>query len=43
MFEYLCNMGALRRARNQVVGLPIRIPDSDGAPARVIAVEEDAP
>ncbi|WP_137179779.1 cyclase family protein [Roseomonas sp. AR75] len=42
MFEYLCNMGALRQARNTVVGLPIRLPDSDGAPARVI-VMEDAP
>jgi hypothetical protein len=34
-------MGALRQPRNQVFGLPIRLPDSDGAPARVIAVEED--
>ena len=42
MFEYLCNMGALTQARNQVVGLPIKIPDSDGAPARVIAMEEEA-
>ena len=40
MFEYLCNMGALTQARNQVVGLPIKIPDSDGAPARVIAMED---
>ena len=42
MFEYLCNMGALRQARNQVVGLPVKIPDSDGAPARVIAIEDEA-
>jgi kynurenine formamidase len=42
MFEYLCNMGALSKPRNQVVGLPIRLPDSDGAPARVIAIEEAA-
>ena len=41
MFEYLRNMGALRQARNQIVALPIRIPDSDGAPARVIAMEEE--
>jgi arylformamidase len=39
MFEYLCNMGALREPRNEVVALPIRIPDSDAAPARVIATE----
>jgi len=42
MFEYLCNMGALLQARNQVVGLPIRLPDSDGAPARVVAMEAEA-
>ena len=40
MFEYLCNMGALRQARNQVIGLPVKLPDSDGAPARVIAIED---
>ena len=39
MFEYLCNMGALTEPRNQVVGLPIKLPNSDGAPARVIAIE----
>ncbi len=32
---------ATRLARNQVVALPIRIPDSDGAPARVIAMQEE--
>ena len=42
MFEYLCNMGALRQARNRVIGLPIKLPDSDGAPARVIVMEEAA-
>ena len=41
MFEYLRNTGALRAARSLVVALPIRLPDSDGAPARVIAIEED--
>ena len=40
--KYLCNMGALREKRNQVIGLPVKIPDSDGAPARVIAIEEEA-
>jgi len=42
MFEYLCNTGALRAARSTFVGLPIKLPDSDGAPARVIVMEEDA-
>lgn len=40
MFEYLRNTGALRLPRSLVVALPIRLPDSDGAPARVIAIEE---
>jgi arylformamidase len=42
MFEYLCNMGAMTQPRNTVIGLPLKLPDSDGAPARVI-VMEDAP
>jgi arylformamidase len=42
MFEDLCNMGAITRPRCQVVGLPVKLPDSDGAPARVIAIEDDA-
>lgn len=40
MFEYLRNTGALTQARSMVVALPIKLPDSDGAPARVIAIEE---
>jgi kynurenine formamidase len=42
MFEYLANTVALRRPRNLFVGLPISLPDSDGSPARIIAIEEDA-
>ena len=34
--------GAPRQARNQVIGLPIKPPDSDGAPARVIVMQEEA-
>ncbi|WP_159350767.1 cyclase family protein [Roseomonas harenae] len=41
MFEYLANTGALKAPRNLFVGLPIRLPDSDGSPARVIAIEEE--
>ncbi|MBX6375550.1 MAG: cyclase family protein [Acetobacteraceae bacterium] len=42
MFEYLCNTGALRAPRCLVVALPIRLsPGADGAPARVIAIEEE--
>ena len=39
MFEYLCNTGALSAPRAQFVGLPVKLPDSDGAPARVIVIE----
>lgn len=41
LIEYLCNLRALRGPRTQVFALPLKIPDADGAPARVIAVEED--
>ncbi len=43
MFEYLCNTGALRAPRALFVGLPVKLPGSDGAPARVIVIEEDGP
>jgi len=42
MFEYLCNMGALTQPRNTVIGLPLKLPDSDGAPARVVVMEDAA-
>ena len=42
MFEYLRNTRALRAPRSFVVALPVKLPDSDGAPARVIAIEDDA-
>jgi arylformamidase len=41
MFEYLRNTGSLRQSRSMVVALPVKLPDSDGAPARVIAIEEE--
>jgi kynurenine formamidase len=31
----------LRAPRSLVVALPVKLPDSDGAPARVIAIEDD--
>jgi arylformamidase len=40
MFEYLCNMHALQTERPEVIGLPVKLPTSDGAPARVIAIED---
>jgi kynurenine formamidase len=41
MFEYLCNMTALPGERTFFMGLPLKLPDSDGAPARAVAVEWD--
>ncbi len=41
LIEYVCNFGALRHDRTIVYALPLKLPDADGCPARVIAVEED--
>ena len=41
LIEYARNFGALRHDRTTVYALPLRLPDADGCPARVIAVEED--
>lgn len=41
MFEYLCNLTAIPGERTFFMGLPLKLPDSDGAPARVVAVEWD--
>lgn len=40
MFEYLCNLGDLTRARVEFIALPLKIPDCDGAPVRAVAIEE---
>ncbi len=39
MFEYLCNMMEIPGPRTFFVGLPLKLPDSDGAPARAVAIE----
>lgn len=39
MIEYLQNLASLRGLFTQLYALPLKIPDADGAPARVIAVE----
>jgi kynurenine formamidase len=38
LIEYLCNLGALEGDRVMLVALPMKIPESDGAPSRVIAL-----
>ena len=40
MIEYLCNTHELKGERTYLVALPIKLPDADGAPTRVIAIEE---
>jgi len=39
MFEYLCNMMAISDKRTFFAGLPLKLPDCDGAPIRAIAIE----
>ena len=39
LFEYLCNAAEIKKDRVEFFGLPMKLPHSDGAPARVIAVE----
>ena len=40
MIEYLCNTAELKNERTYLVALPMKIPQADGAPTRVIAIEE---
>ncbi|MCZ6633505.1 MAG: cyclase family protein [bacterium] len=42
LIEYLCNLKSVTTPHTQLYALPLKILDSDGAPARVIAVQEDA-
>ncbi|MCF3933600.1 cyclase family protein [Acuticoccus sp. M5D2P5] len=41
LIEYVANFGALTNPRTTVYALPLKLPDADGCPARVIAVEPD--
>ncbi len=43
LIEYLSNTKALDRDRVWFCCLPLKVPDSDGAPARVIALPDGAP
>ncbi len=38
LIEYLCNLSMISGNRTTLVALPIKLPDADGAPARVIAL-----
>lgn len=40
LIEYLCNTAEIQTSRTTLVALPLKIPNSDGAPARVIAIDE---
>jgi kynurenine formamidase len=41
LIEYLCNTQALTRSRVELYALPLKIPDADGAPARVVVIERE--
>ena len=41
MFEYLCNMTSITRPRVDFIGLPLKVANCDGAPARVVVIEDD--
>jgi arylformamidase len=41
LIEYLSNTAALTKPRTFLCCLPLKLPDADGAPARVIALEKD--
>ncbi len=41
LIEYLCNLAALETERTTLFALPLKLPEADGAPARVIAWEPD--
>jgi kynurenine formamidase len=40
LIEYLCNTAALTAPRTFLCCLPLKVPDADGAPARVVALED---
>ncbi len=39
LVEYLCNLKALKKKEVELVVLPLKIVDGDGAPARCVAIE----
>ncbi len=39
LIEYLTNLGEIQGPRTTLIALPLKIPNADGAPARVIAYE----
>lgn len=41
LIEWLTNLGAIQKPRVELVCLPLKIKGSDGAPARVVAIETD--
>lgn len=41
LMEFLTNLGAIKKPRVTLICLPLKIKGSDGAPARVVAIEED--
>lgn len=40
MIEYLCNLDAVGSARPEICALPMKVLGADGAPARVVAIDD---
>ena len=43
MFKYLCNMAEVRSEPPLFIGLPSKVQDSDGAPARIVVFDDEQP
>ena len=41
LIEWCTNLGAITKERVQIIALPLKIKGTEGAPARVVVVEED--
>ena len=41
LIEWCANLGAITKPRVQVIALPLKIKGTEGAPARVVVIEED--
>lgn len=38
LMEYLCNLAAIPSKRTIIIALPLKLPQADGAPARIVAL-----
>jgi len=38
--EYLCNLGAVKQNRVNIIALPLKLEGVEGSPVRVVAIED---